>query len=367
MANRDRDRGCTGLTLVVLVAGHALCCAGMAHLYSALADGSGRDFKVVPGRQAGAACWAQYDADGMQAPGWDTLAVVSAAGLPDAVQARACGFLEGYITQRRTWQNFVNMNYSRTLDPAVARFLDENAAWAAQQPRTDPYWAHVDLINEQVAAMARGYAAAAPPGEELTPLDFLIFNLDDDLGAIEEAVVPHKRPAWASMGPAQLFWELARREHCSAFIKVSPDLKDLYVAHNTWGSYPHSLRVMKSYRLAYSVSRSPGVLFSGYYGMLQSNDDIYLTEATRLAVTETTNSNLNDALYKLITPRSVMYWQRVLIANRLATNAREWVEIFGKWNSGTVCKLYHTHSLSHTYVHTQEVFFSPSLFFAHTS
>lgn len=141
------------------------------------------------------------------------------------------------------------MKYPRTLKPQVEKFLHENEEWIEEQRRaapTDPYWKQIELLDEQVLAMSRGYAAAAPRGEELSQQDFKIMTLDDDLGAIEEAVVPEMRPKWGKMSGAEIFEALTRREHCSAVVKVAPDLSDLWVAHNIWGSYEHSLRVMKS-------------------------------------------------------------------------------------------------------------------------
>lgn len=50
---------------------------------------------------------------------------------------------------------------------------------------------------------------------------------------------------------------------------------------------------------------------------------------------ETTNENANPDLWKFITPKCVLENVRVVVANRLATNGKEWTEIFKKDNSGT--------------------------------
>jgi hypothetical protein len=52
-------------------------------------------------------------------------------------------------------------------------------------------------------------------------------------------------------------------------------------------------------------------------------------------VTETTNSLLNEELLKTVVPESLLCWQRVLLANALASSGEEWTEIFRKHNSGT--------------------------------
>mgnify|MGYP001310505746 CR=1 FL=1 len=58
---------------------------------------------------------------------------------------------------------------------------------------------------------------------------------------------------------------------------------------------------------------------------------------SQLTVIETTNGVFNMSLYDLISPNSVPYWIRVTVANRLATTAGEWHDIFYQHNSGT-CK-----------------------------
>ena len=50
---------------------------------------------------------------------------------------------------------------------------------------------------------------------------------------------------------------------------------------------------------------------------------------------ETTNSNLNDSLYDLIQPNSLLTWVRVILSNRLAKSGEDWINIFIRENSGT--------------------------------
>jgi len=52
-------------------------------------------------------------------------------------------------------------------------------------------------------------------------------------------------------------------------------------------------------------------------------------------VIETTLPVYNMAVYDLIRPSTLMFWVRVLVANRLATTAPGWMDLFGKYNSGT--------------------------------
>jgi len=57
---------------------------------------------------------------------------------------------------------------------------------------------------------------------------------------------------------------------------------------------------------------------------------------SNLVVTETTNSVINVTIYdNVITPQSVLYWIRAFVASRIALTAKDWVNVFGQYNSGT--------------------------------
>ena len=53
------------------------------------------------------------------------------------------------------------------------------------------------------------------------------------------------------------------------------------------------------------------------------------------SIFETTNNILNFTIYKNVSSKSLLYWVRVIVANRLAPSAEEWTKIFEKENSGT--------------------------------
>jgi hypothetical protein len=68
--------------------------------------------------------------------------------------------------------------------------------------------------------------------------------------------------------------------------------------------------------------------------VLVSGDDFYLL-SSGLVVMETTNSIYDTSLYKLLKPQSLLAWMRVAIANRMSRSAKEWVDVFSNYNSGT--------------------------------
>jgi hypothetical protein len=102
--------------------------------------------------------------------------------------------------------------------------------------------------------------------------------------------------------------------HCSAFIRVTPDLQELYSGHTTWADYYNMVRVFKNYdfplRAPQTTART--TLFSSYPAFVSSVDDFYQL-SSGLVVIETTNGITNPALFKLIKPQSVMSWIRVSV------------------------------------------------------
>lgn len=68
-------------------------------------------------------------------------------------------------------------------------------------------------------------------------------------------------------------------------------------------------------------------------GFLESLDDFYIL-SSGLVLLQTTNSVYNKTLLKLVTPQSLLAWQRVRVANMMANDGRQWAEIFSKYNSG---------------------------------
>lgn len=72
------------------------------------------------------------------------------------------------------------------------------------------------------------------------------------------------------------------------------------------------VRIYKHYdfRLQNPAHKLQRMSFSGYPGELSSDDDFYLMD-TGLALLQTTNDVLNTSLYELLTPTSLLSWQRV--------------------------------------------------------
>lgn len=138
------------------------------------------------------------------------------------------------------------------------------------------------------------------------------------------------------------------------------------------------VRIYKHYEFALASPHHAlkRVSFSSYPGELSSDDDFYLMD-TGLALLQTTNDILDTDLYRLLTPRSLLNWQRVRqasvslklsicslsftvlgvgfsliacclcrLANAMATSGPEWAALVSEYNSGTYNNQYMVVNLS---------------------
>ena len=68
-------------------------------------------------------------------------------------------------------------------------------------------------------------------------------------------------------------------------------------------------------------------------GFLESLDDFYLLGSS-MVLLQTTNNVFNADLYNNVTFESLFAWQRVRLANTMATSGAEWADVFAQYNSG---------------------------------
>jgi len=76
------------------------------------------------------------------------------------------------------------------------------------------------------------------------------------------------------------------------------------------------------------------ISFASYPGSLVSIDDFYMMDSG-LVMLQTTNAIINQTLYDYINPYSLLAWQRVRLANSMASDGKMWVDIISAHNSGT--------------------------------
>mgnify|MGYP001137365770 FL=1 len=118
----------------------------------------------------------------------------------------------------------------------------------------------------------------------------------------------------------------------------SLSLTGVLSTHGT--DYTYMLRLYKNIQLSYAslhTSADPipfTTSFSSYPGALSSIDDYYLT-SRGLIVLETTNLVFNDSLWESVDVAGLLVFVRSTLANRLARDGQEWVDLFSQHNSGT--------------------------------
>jgi len=283
----------------------------------------GQSYTVTPGRNDSAVGFGYYERT-MNTTGWNVLYIETNPEVEDEIQMTGAGFLEGYMSQVDSYLAYVNTYPTDFMSSAVQNWLQENWNWTtamvAKSAGSSDYWTHVGLVQMQTMGFYEGYNAAAPADQKLNFMQAYSLSLGGDVETLGflDGVMPE-----------------GYGSHCSALIKVTPDLSELYMGHTTWSTFDTMLRTYKVYSFPLSNVGAVMVGFSSYPGSLSSIDDFYVL-SSGLAVTETTNGNYNASLYKDITPTSgVLSYIRVIVANRLATNGTGWIETFSKTNSGT--------------------------------
>jgi len=129
--------------------------------------------------------------------------------------------------------------------------------------------------------------------------------------------------------------------HCTALVALTADGKDLLVGHNSWEDYNEMLRSFKHYEFAHpghsgrhSSDKAHRVSMSSYPGLLASTDDYYQL-GNGLVIVETTIVIFDPSVLRKIQIKAVPSWIASLTANRLASSAKEWTDVFQKHNAGT--------------------------------
>ena len=282
--------------------------------------------------------------------GWDFLTISSYSlddkKYSDSNKAYAMGYVEGIINHERIYQIYRNLQYytfyqeGNKMPENLRQFLEENLEYmkhkSQENKAKDPFWEHVYYIYQQLLGLYDGYNSSC---DEHQKLGFIEFQLVVSNAEMEDAIYykdKTHRPNFKKMTNEEILSYTALHTHCSALVKASNDFSDIYFGHNTWTTYGLMIRTFKEYRFVTNThkEKSKVVAFSSYPGCLSSVDDFYYTD-TNLVVMETTNSNLNDTLYDLLSPKTLFTWVRVILANRLATSGEDWINIFKKENSGT--------------------------------
>lgn len=84
----------------------------------------------------------------------------------------------------------------------------------------------------------------------ITAMQMQLLGMSVELPDIEKAVNPKARVDFNALTKGDLDEYKQLHSHCSALVKVTDDLSELYASHNTWCSYSNMLRIFKTYKFA---------------------------------------------------------------------------------------------------------------------
>ncbi|KAM7115933.1 phospholipase B-like 1 isoform 1-T1 [Molossus nigricans] len=273
--------------------------------------------------------------------GWGILEIRAGYGsqsLSNEIIMFVAGFLEGYLTASHINDHFINLYPQLIRKPfivnKVQKFMQKQEEWARDNIKTgqaDPYWRHAGYVMAQmdglyVGAMKKSLIKGVKP---LTLFQIQFLNAVGDLLDLIPSLSPAKNFSLK-------FFKRWDKGHCSALIKVLPGFENIYFAHSSWYTYAAMLRIYKhwDFNIKDQNTSSNRLSFSSYPGFLESLDDFYIL-SSGLVLLQTTNSVYNKTLLQLVTPQSLLAWQRVRVANMMANDGKQWAEIFSKYNSGT--------------------------------
>ncbi|XP_006901078.1 PREDICTED: putative phospholipase B-like 2 [Elephantulus edwardii] len=311
---------------------------------SVLLDPATGQLRLVDGRHPDAVAWANLT-NAIRETGWAFLEVGTSGRYNDSLQAYAAGMVEAAVSKELIYMHWMNtvVNYCGPFEyeagycEKLKHFLETNLEWMQEEidlNRDSAYWHQVRLTLLQLKGLEDSYGGHVnfPTGRfTIKPLGFLLLQLSGDLEDLEPAL--NKTTTNRVLGSGS----------CSALIKLLPGQHDLLVAHNTWNSYQHMLRMIKKYSFQFHqgpqedspLVPSNNLVFSSYPGTIFSCDDFYVL-SSGLVTLETTIGNNNPTLWKYVQPKgSVLEWVRNIVANRMASDGAAWADVFKKYNSGT--------------------------------
>lgn len=291
---------------------------------------------------------------GLQKTGWGILNIETSSKYEDNNQAYASGIVEGFLTAVDIENTFYNLapnvfgNDTKTPSKETQDFLNmQEDYWnnSVKDNLDDPFWRQAGYIYQQYRGLAYGYELACKEPSSTTKVlpifAFQMLNGVGDLFDIIPAVNKKKQINWLKLSQMEAEDKHQKQGHCSALIKVTGDLSDLFLSHSSWYIFSNMNRIFKHYNFNFNdkSTKSKKISFSSYPGFLESLDDFYMLESG-LTWTQTSNGVIDQSIYSAVKPESLLAWQRVRIASAMASTGPEWFDYFSRNHSGTYANQY---------------------------
>ncbi len=296
-----------------------------------------RRCKFSSSTSSSALCQGSFD-DTLNTTGWGVLDIqCSSQGNEEQNREKmfAAGKLECSLTAPRIWEMFRAMNdvffgsANASHSQKLTDFLTEQEEWTSdmiQKNPKDQFWKTAELVLLQFEGCVHGYTTSSFGLKN--PLPRFAFQLLNGVGDFLD-LLPALHPN--THGKIRV----KAGGMCSALIKVTGDMSDMFMAHSSWFTFIATNRIFKHYNFGLVNVPSSRLTFSSYPGFLESLDDFYILPDQKLVMLQTSLGLYNTSLYSSVVPQSLFAWQRVRIANHLARGGKEWSENLAKFNSGT--------------------------------
>lgn len=205
---------------------------------------------------------------------------------------------------------------------------------------SDPWWRQAGYVVAHTNGILDGYHLYQLAGEQnISYVDMWIYQSAGDMDDISLFISPSNWVETANgkhiKAPSDQWYDT--HHHCSGMVFLPSDSSDIYFAQDSWSAINTMNRVLKEYdfQLTEPSTASTKWTFSSHPGLGYSMDDFWELDSD-LLVLETTLHNWNTTLYELYcTPRTILCWLRVQIANRMSSDGRTWCSNFIRENSGT--------------------------------
>ncbi|GFO04642.1 phospholipase b-like [Plakobranchus ocellatus] len=287
--------------------------------------------------------------------GWGILDIKAGYEHPCSLEERpddddivfGAGYAEGILTAHQINNQLTNLfniyfpkrKRAKMLE-GIRIWMQKQELWANQmllKNLRDSFWKHVDLLEVWLQGLFQGYKAAAKSDRSLSARDWFDFRLLQASGSIGDLITvarEFKRKKRSNLHAKKILKKMQESSRCSALIKLLPGFEQIFLGHSTWFRYESTARIFKTYDFNLKGTVNKRISFSSYGGNLESLDDFYMVDG-KFALLQTSNNIFNSSLYDLITPQSLLTWQRVLVANWLAEDGQQWADLFSKYNSGT--------------------------------
>lgn len=219
-------------------------------------------WRFVPGTQDPAAvAWGYYKdmAAGPTVSGFGQLSISTSSSFNDTTQMYGAGYLEAALTQERIWSHtnnamaWISSQFKGGVIPQnVKDFFATQDAWTRAQiaSNSSDHWVGMGSILAQFDGMVAGYTALAPANETLTLFQLQSVGAIGDYIDLITALSPADRPQYDNMTDAELMTFVRKNNHCSALVKVTGDLSELYFAHVAWFIFQSMTRIFKHYNFA---------------------------------------------------------------------------------------------------------------------